>query len=93
MVARGAAVFASTVALDQPLAAPIAGEFTAELTYPRTTSLVDVPVAGRFHSAVDQDWTRYKVVIGNPKGNRRSPRRRSPWTAGAPSSPRSKWTS
>ncbi|MDQ3402536.1 MAG: Hsp70 family protein [Actinomycetota bacterium] len=68
VVARGAAVFASTVALDQPLAAPLAGEFTAELTYPRTTSLVDVPVAGRFHSAVDQDWTRYKVVIGNPKG-------------------------
>lgn len=68
VVARGAAVFASTVALDRPKARPVAGEFTVDLRFPRTTSLRTVPVAGRFESATDQDWTRFHVVLDNPEG-------------------------
>lgn len=68
VVARGAAVFAGTVALDRPLVAPAAGEYSAELQYPRTTSLSAIAVAGKFHSASEVDWTKFQVVLENPKG-------------------------
>lgn len=68
VVARGAAVFASTVPLDRPKARPVAGEFSVDLRYPRTTSLRTVPVQGRFESTVKQDWTRFHVVLDNPTG-------------------------
>lgn len=68
VVARGAAVFASTVPLDRPKARPVAGEFTADLRYPRTTSLDVVPVQGRFESTAAQDWSRFHVVLDNENG-------------------------
>ncbi|WP_329793480.1 Hsp70 family protein [Lentzea sp. DG1S-22] len=68
VVARGAAVFASTVPLDRPKARAIAGEFTADLRYPRTTSLDIVPVQGRFESTTEQDWSRFHVVLDNESG-------------------------
>lgn len=68
VVARGAAVFASTVPLDRPKVRPQAGEFTVDLRFPRTTSLRTVSVAGKFESATDQDWSRYHVVLDNPEG-------------------------
>jgi molecular chaperone DnaK len=78
VVARGAAVFASTVPLERPKVRPAAGEFTADLRYPRTTSLLTVPVAGKFESSVDQDWPQFHVVLDNPDGK---PPFRSPQVA------------
>ncbi len=68
VVARGAAVFASTVPLERPKARPVAGEFTADLRYPRTTSLDIVPVQGRFEGTTSQDWSRFHVVLDNETG-------------------------
>lgn len=68
VVARGAAAFASTVPLERPKTPPAAGEFAVDLKYPRTTSLTTVPVQGRFSSTVEQDWTRFHVVLDNPRG-------------------------
>jgi molecular chaperone DnaK len=68
VVAVGAAVFASTVPLDRPRPRPAAGEFGVDLRYPRTTSELTVPVAGRFLSDTDTDWPRHSVVLENPKG-------------------------
>lgn len=68
VVARGAAVFASTTPLERPKTRPVAGEFGAELRYPRTTSLRTVPIAGKFESAGEQDWSGYQVMLENPDG-------------------------
>ncbi|HEX7301769.1 Hsp70 family protein [Lentzea sp.] len=68
VVARGAAVFASTVPLERTRARAVAGEFTADLRYPRATSLDVVPVQGRFGSAGEQDWSRFHVVLANETG-------------------------
>jgi molecular chaperone DnaK len=68
VVARGAAVFASTVTLDRPKARPVAGEFTVDLRHPRTTSLRAVPVQGRFESTSQQDWSRFHVLLDNEGG-------------------------
>ncbi|WNV85579.1 Hsp70 family protein [Umezawaea sp. Da 62-37] len=68
VVARGAAVFAGTVALDRPAVAPAAGEFTARLQYPRTTSLGTVAVAGKLRGSSDVDWADFRVTLENPKG-------------------------
>ncbi|MFD1152242.1 Hsp70 family protein [Saccharothrix hoggarensis] len=64
VVARGAAVFAGTLAMERPTPVPLAGEFSVELTYPRTTSLTEVPVGGRFGSPSSTvDWTGYRVEL------------------------------
>ncbi len=68
VVARGAAVFAGTVALDRPVVAPAVGEFTAQLQYPRTTSLGTIAVAGKLHGSSEVDWTKFHVTLENPKG-------------------------
>lgn len=68
VVARGAAVFAGTLPLDRPKPRAVAGEFTADLRYPRSTSLGVLPVQGRFDSASPQDWTRFHVVLDNENG-------------------------
>ena len=66
VVARGAAVFAGTVALERPAYVPLVGEFGVELSYPRTTSLPRVAVGGRFSSPSPVDWTAYRVELDNP---------------------------
>ncbi|SDK01057.1 molecular chaperone DnaK [Lentzea albidocapillata subsp. violacea] len=68
VVARGAAVFASTVPLDRPKTRPVEGEFGVDLRYPRNTSLTLVPVQGRFESTTEQDWARFHVVLDNANG-------------------------
>jgi molecular chaperone DnaK len=89
-VARGAAVFAGTVALERPAVVPAAGEFTARLEYPRTTSLGTIAVAGKLQGASEVDWSKFHVTLENPRGKppfqtpqitpdgRRSRRTRSP---------------
>ncbi|WP_158848835.1 Hsp70 family protein [Saccharothrix deserti] len=67
VVARGAAVFAGTVPLERPAYVPVAGEYSVELRYPRTTSLSRVAVGGRFGSTSSTvDWTAYRVELDNP---------------------------
>ncbi|MBP2472711.1 molecular chaperone DnaK [Crossiella equi] len=68
VVARGAAVFASTVALERAAVEPVAGEFAVELEYPRTTSLTEVVVGGRIHAPSTVDFSGYVVVLANPDG-------------------------
>ncbi len=75
MVARGAAIFASTVRIDRPFVAPKPGEFTVELAYEPSVTTTTPTVAGRVHSAAPVDWTRYGVTFDNPAGQ---PRFRSP---------------
>ncbi|ALG09550.1 Hsp70 family protein [Kibdelosporangium phytohabitans] len=68
VVARGAAVFASTVPLDRPKVRPAAGEFGVDLRYPRTTSLTAVTVAGKVEASGAQDLTGYHVLLENSTG-------------------------
>ena len=69
VVARGAALFASTVRRPQTAAAPaVPGEFTIELSYEPSVTTVRPTVAGRLHSASDVDWTAYSVTLSNPQG-------------------------
>jgi len=77
VVARGAALFASTVRADPPPVAPKAGEFTIELAYEPSVTTTEPTVAGRLHSAAPVDWTGYSVTLTtNPVGHPpfRSPR-------------------
>lgn len=68
VVARGAAVFAGTVALERPKARPAAGEFGVDLRYPRTTSLTTVTVAGKVEASDGRDLTGHHVVLENSTG-------------------------
>ncbi|MCK2242970.1 MULTISPECIES: Hsp70 family protein [unclassified Crossiella] len=68
VVARGAAVFASTVPGEPALAVPVAGQFILDAEYPRTTGLTEVAVAGRFRTPSTMDWDGYEVVLDNPAG-------------------------
>ncbi|MFD5827533.1 Hsp70 family protein [Lentzea sp. NPDC060358] len=68
VVARGAAVFASTQPLERPRTPAVAGRFGADLRYPRATSLDVVPVQGRIESTTRQDWSRFHVVLANERG-------------------------
>ncbi|TWP48838.1 Hsp70 family protein [Lentzea tibetensis] len=68
VVARGAAVFASTVPLAMPKVRPAAGEFSADLRYPLKTSLLTASVVGRVESAPPQDMTRFAIQLDNPDG-------------------------
>ena len=69
VVARGAAIFASTMRRPQSaVIAPAVGEYGASLAYePRTTSRITT-VAGTLHSSSTVDWTGYRVTIANPAG-------------------------
>jgi len=75
-VARGAALFASTVRLERPLATPKPGEFTIELAYEPSVTTVRPTVAGRLHGASPVDWSGYSVTLDNPSSRPpfRSPR-------------------
>ncbi|WP_433796972.1 Hsp70 family protein [Actinoplanes sp. CA-252034] len=66
VVARGAAIFAST--LRRPSTAthqPAAGEFAVELAYEPTTTINTPTVAGRLRSTGPVDWSGYRVTITN----------------------------
>lgn len=69
VVARGAAVFASTIRHPAPLtAAPERGEFGVELSYEPAVTTLTTTVAGRLSAGRDLDWTGYSVVLANPEG-------------------------
>lgn len=69
VVARGAALFASTIRHPAPLAAaPAAGEFAVELSYEPAVTTTTTTVAGRLRAGRDLDWTGYSVVLANPEG-------------------------
>jgi molecular chaperone DnaK len=65
VVARGAALYASTVRVRRVLAAPKQGQVSAELFYPASTSSLNPTVGGKLHSASTVDWTRYSVSLHN----------------------------
>ena len=68
VVARGAAIFASTVRRPQDADSyrPTAGEYSVELSYEPSVTITTPTVAGRLHSAEPVDWTGYSVVLSNP---------------------------
>ncbi|TCC64104.1 Hsp70 family protein [Kribbella pittospori] len=69
VVARGAAVFASTVRHPAPAsAAPAAGGFAVQLSYEPSVTTITPTVAGRLRAGQDHDWTGYSVVLANPEG-------------------------
>ncbi|KAB8157447.1 Hsp70 family protein [Streptomyces sp. 3MP-14] len=69
VVARGAAVFASSVRLPRKPHRAAVGEFAVELTYPpQTVDTTGVPVSGKVTSGSDVDWSRYAVTLANPEG-------------------------
>lgn len=69
VVARGAAIFASTVRRPEPaLPAPSAGEFTVELTHEPTSTTRSAVVTGTLHGSGSIDWTGYRLVLSNPSG-------------------------
>ncbi|MET7989741.1 Hsp70 family protein [Amycolatopsis sp. NPDC005232] len=74
VVARGAAIYAGTVALPRAEVVPKRGEFSATLSYPKTTSLLSVPVSGRFETPGGADWSRFRVVLSD---SQRQPQYRS----------------
>ncbi|MFI6265268.1 Hsp70 family protein [Micromonospora sp. NPDC051006] len=69
VVARGAAIFASTVRHpDPPSHQPAAGEFGLELAYEPSVTTTTPTVAGRLHAPSPVDWTGYGIVLSNPDG-------------------------
>ena len=69
VVARGAALYASSVRMPRTPSRPSAGEFTVDLVYePQSLDTTDVPVGGTLHSSEPVDWTRYSVSLHNPDG-------------------------
>lgn len=66
VVARGAAIFASTIRRPTPPTRPAPGEFTIELSYEPVVTTNTPTVAGRLHSLDDVDWSTYFVTISNP---------------------------
>jgi molecular chaperone DnaK len=69
VVARGAAVFASTIRRPQSTPAPVtAGEFGIELSYEPSVTTTRPTVGGRLHGVGDIDWTTYSVTLSNPQG-------------------------
>ncbi|MGK5740043.1 Hsp70 family protein [Micromonospora sp. URMC 103] len=69
VVARGAAIFASTVRHPEPASfQPAADEFGLELAYEPSVTTTTPTVAGKLHAATAVDWTGYGVVLDNPNG-------------------------
>ncbi|MEJ3747867.1 Hsp70 family protein [Actinomycetes bacterium KLBMP 9797] len=67
VVAKGAAIFASTVRRpDPPSLRPAAGEFALQLAYEPRITTTTVVVAGRLHAATPVEWTEYGVTLSNP---------------------------
>ncbi|RKT55177.1 Hsp70 family protein [Saccharothrix australiensis] len=69
VVARGAAVFASTIRRPRSRSATAApGEFVAELSYDPSVTTTTPTVGGRLISAEPVDWTEFSVTLSNPDG-------------------------
>jgi molecular chaperone DnaK len=68
VVARGAAIFASTVRRPQRSFQPAVGEFALQLEYEPSVSTTGPTVAGKLHAAEPVNWTGYGVVLANPEG-------------------------
>ncbi|MGI5151989.1 Hsp70 family protein [Plantactinospora sp. CA-294935] len=69
VVARGAAIFASTVRRpDPPSFQPAAGEFALQLAYEPSVTTTTPVVAGKVHAGTPVDWTGYGVTLSNPDG-------------------------
>ncbi|SBW22740.1 2-alkenal reductase [Candidatus Protofrankia californiensis] len=67
VVARGAAIFASTVRCPEPASfEPAPGEFTLERLHDPVVTTTRPTVPGRLHSASSVDWTIYSVTLNNP---------------------------
>ncbi|GAA4529325.1 Hsp70 family protein [Amycolatopsis samaneae] len=69
VVARGAAIFASTIRRPRTGApAPAPGEFAVSLVYDPRVSTRTTSVAGTLHSSSTVDWSGYAVTLANPGG-------------------------
>lgn len=76
VVARGAAIFASTVRIPQSKSAPVpAGQFAVELSYEPSVTTLQPTVGGRLRGSAGPggadpgvDWTGYSVTLNNPDG-------------------------
>jgi molecular chaperone DnaK len=70
VVARGAAIFASTIRrpATKSLDTISSGEFLLELAYEPSVTMTTPTVGGRLTSKSTVDWTRYAVTLGNPEG-------------------------
>ncbi|MEJ3745436.1 Hsp70 family protein [Actinomycetes bacterium KLBMP 9797] len=69
VVARGAAIFASTVRRPDPESfQPAAGEFALQLAYEPSVTTTTPVVAGKLHAAAPVDWAGYGVTLSNPDG-------------------------
>ncbi len=70
VVARGAAVFASTLRKPETFVPEqvAAGEFVVELAYEPSVTTTTPAVGGRFKSVSEVDWTKYSVTLVNPEG-------------------------
>ncbi|MGH3242436.1 MAG: Hsp70 family protein [Spirillospora sp.] len=66
VVARGAAILASTIRRPVAKREPAPGEFTVTLAYQPVVTTTRPTVAGELHSARKVDWTTYSVVLDNP---------------------------
>jgi molecular chaperone DnaK len=66
-VARGAALYASTVRVDRPLAVPKRGEVAVDLSYPPTTSMLRPTVAGTLHGVGGENWPDHRVSLHAPE--------------------------
>ncbi|TDV35435.1 Hsp70 family protein [Actinophytocola oryzae] len=69
VVARGAAIFASTVRRPRSRQAPPApGEYAVELDYEPSVTTTRPTIAGRLSGSASIDWTTYSVTVSNPDG-------------------------
>ncbi|MEV5834891.1 Hsp70 family protein [Nocardia sp. NPDC052112] len=67
VVARGAALFASTVRRPRTRLRPTEpGEFALDVTHEPAVTVTTPVVAARVSSAQPTDWTKYSVVLSNP---------------------------
>ncbi|MGW1021206.1 Hsp70 family protein [Streptomyces niveus] len=68
VVARGAAIFASTVRIPRSKTAPVpAGQFAVELSYEPSVTTLQPTVGGRLRGE-QANWTGYTVTLNNPQG-------------------------
>ncbi|MFC4009977.1 Hsp70 family protein [Nonomuraea purpurea] len=68
VVARGAAIFASTLRRPHPVSADAGSdEFVIELAYEPSVTTATPTIAGRVHGPAE-DWTAYSVTLSNPEG-------------------------
>ncbi|WP_035855439.1 Hsp70 family protein [Cryptosporangium arvum] len=71
VVARGAAIFASTIRrpATTPTRAASPGEFLVELAFEPSVTTTTPTVGGRLRGAGTPDWTSYGVTLTNPDGH------------------------